>query len=148
LYLINGQVTGAVKTFYENGELKRVSIHAKDTPFVFGEFNEQGKVIGDDFFLDIITPDSILLGEDVSMRVILYNTDIFEYCKILKGEFIDGGEKIVISEKLKIKDDKITIKLPTNSKGFNYWSGILEYTSKLGTSKYAPYPICFSYLVK
>jgi antitoxin component YwqK of YwqJK toxin-antitoxin module len=147
LHFVKDEVTGPVRDYFENGELKFASLFSKDTAYLVGEFNKNAAA-GEDFFIDIITPDSIFMGQDADINIILYNKDFFGRCDLLKGEFIEDGNRIVINERLFIKGNNILVNLPTDKKGFNYWSGMIECTSKEDSTKYAPYPIRFSYYVR
>jgi hypothetical protein len=149
-YRVQDTVTGPVREFDENGNIKYASLYLKGESLLFGEFDETGKVVGKNyFFVDIITPDSIFQEEDVEIEIKVYDdTNLFGDLEIRKGEIFDDVGSTTVSERLKVKGDNIKIKLLTNKKGFNYWNGVLECTSELDSTSYALYPICFSYYVR
>jgi len=105
------------------------------------------------FFIDVVVPDLISLGEKVEMKVFWYNKNFFKEYKLSKGEVTMDrkcvfNKEIIIDRTINLYGDFQSIELSSDIKGCNYWSGVLEGYFEEGGDRYAAFPIHLTYYVE
>jgi hypothetical protein len=144
---IDGIINATYKQYLQNGDLKFSALYYQDSIVLDVEHNEQGQMIGVNFFVDFEIPDSINKNETINVELKLFNKDRFGSVNLVEGYFQQDKSNLVVKKRTKINKDNFSFNLTTTEEGINYWSGGIECISILDTNKYITFPILFSYYV-